>query len=85
MGLSVLAAKIKKGYAQASLWFFALGIVCFSFSLYAITVFEVFEISIPKFVFFITPLGGLLLMVGWGSLLISPFKNLYIKNAKKNK
>ena len=83
IGLAILAGKMKKMIAQVSLWLFTLGVVCFSFSLYAITAFEVFEIATPKFVFLITPLGGLLLMLGWVSIFISSFRNLYIRNAEK--
>lgn len=81
--LGLLAGKMKKGLAIASTWFFTLGILFFSFSLYAITFFEVMDFQLPKLVFLITPLGGILLMLGWVSILIHAFRNLYFRNAEK--
>ncbi len=83
LGVGILAGKMKKGLALASAWFFVLGVFCFSFSLYAITFFEVFEINIHKLVFLITPLGGLLLMLGWITIAIQSFRSLYLRNAEK--
>jgi uncharacterized membrane protein YgdD (TMEM256/DUF423 family) len=83
LAVGILAGKMKKGLALASTWFFVLGVFCFSFSLYAITFFEVFEITIPKLVFLITPLGGLLLMLGWMTIAIQSFRSLYLRNAEK--
>ena len=48
-----------------------IGIACFSGSIYAIT----FGVEASK-IWFITPLGGLLLVLGWLKLGISFFKNL---------
>lgn len=45
-------------------WFFILGILFFSGSIYLI-----YLLNVPaKFIWFITPLGGLLLIIGWGLL-----------------
>ncbi|MCK5814623.1 MAG: DUF423 domain-containing protein [Flavobacteriaceae bacterium] len=50
--------------------FFFLGILCFSGSLYAISV-----LGFPaKNIWFITPLGGLFFIIGWFKLAISFFK-----------
>ncbi len=60
------SSKIKN---MISLLFF-LGILFFSGSLYAISVFDIN----PKSIWFITPLGGLLFVLGWVKLSISFFK-----------
>lgn len=83
--LAIAAGKMKKGFAQVAWILFTLGIICFSFSLYAITAFEVLEIQLPKIVFLITPIGGLLLMGGWLTLFIYAMRSLYLRNSEKRK
>lgn len=50
--------------------FFFLGILCFSGSLYAISVLGI----AAKSIWFITPLGGLFFILGWLKLSVSFFK-----------
>lgn len=85
LGLGALAGKIRKSFAKASHIFFTLGILFFSFSLYGIVACSVLNIKLPKIVFLITPLGGLLLMVGWGTLLYYAIKNLYVTGDDRRK
>ena len=59
-------AKLKN---NLSLFFF-LGILCFSGSLYAISVLGI----AAKSIWFVTPLGGLFFIIGWLKLAISFFK-----------
>ena len=60
-----ISLKSQKGIS----YLFYLGILCFSGSIYAIT------LGIPaKFIWFVTPLGGLLFIIGWLKLGISIFK-----------
>ena len=49
---------------------FIIGIVLFSGSIYAITVFDIN----PKSIWFITPLGGLFFIIGWLKMAISFIK-----------
>lgn len=64
---TLLTKKLKK---QLSLLFLT-GIALFSGSIYAITL-----LKIPaKSIWFVTPLGGLLLIIGWILLAFSFFKN----------
>ncbi len=49
---------------------FIIGIILFSGSIYAITVFDVN----PKQIWFVTPLGGLFFVIGWIKMGISFFK-----------
>lgn len=85
LGLGTLAGKIRKSFAKISYIAFTLGILFFSFSLYGIVACDVLSINLPKFVFLITPVGGLLLMFGWGTLFYYAIKNLYVHNDDKRK
>lgn len=50
---------------KASYWFIFTGIILFSGSLYWIALQNLVHIAFPRFLFWITPLGGLLMIVGW--------------------
>jgi uncharacterized membrane protein YgdD (TMEM256/DUF423 family) len=54
---------------------FLAGTVCFSGSLYAFTFFEAMGIANPKWLGPITPLGGLLFIIGWVLLFWRVFKH----------
>jgi len=56
-------------------WFFSLGILLFSGSLYLICLKDVLGISQLSILGPITPLGGLCFILGWGSLLFAALKN----------
>lgn len=51
--------------------FFLSGILFFSFSLY------VYSISGIKFLTYLTPIGGVLFLVGWGMLILAAVKQEY--------
>ena len=55
--------------------FFIGGIVLFSGSLYSITFCKAMELSVPKWLFPITPLGGVFFICGWFVLLFSVLKS----------
>lgn len=57
--------------------FFILGTVLFSFSIFLLSLQNLFKRNL-KALGPVTPLGGFLLIVGWG-LLLSKFLNFYIK------
>jgi len=62
IGLSTaLPDKLKKQVAL----FFSLGILCFSGSIYLLSLNEVLPFNSAK-IGFITPVGGLLFIIGWG-------------------
>jgi len=50
------------------------GIIFFSGSLYAITAFKAMELTVPKFIGPVTPVGGLLFIAGWICLLFAVIK-----------
>jgi uncharacterized membrane protein YgdD (TMEM256/DUF423 family) len=56
-------------------WFFSLGIILFSGSLYLISAKEILNISQISVIGPITPIGGLFFIMGWISLLIATIKN----------
>lgn len=53
--------------------FFALGIVCFSGSLYLLVLLNTYAINLPKAFYLITPFGGLLLITAWFLLFTRTF------------
>ena len=63
-----------RGIKLAS-WFFSLGIILFSGSLYLISAKEILNISQISVIGLITPIGGLFFIMGWISLLIAIIKN----------
>ncbi len=58
--------------------FILLGVICFSFSIYGLT-FLLKGDSLGKVLGPITPIGGLLMIVGWSLILIKVFK-IQVKN-----
>lgn len=54
--------------------FFSLGILFFSGSLYLLATRSVTEISFVNYIGPITPIGGLLFIIGWAMLLLSALK-----------
>jgi uncharacterized membrane protein YgdD (TMEM256/DUF423 family) len=56
-------------------WFFSLGIILFSGSLYLISAKEILNISQISIIGPITPIGGLFFILGWISLLVATIKN----------
>jgi uncharacterized membrane protein YgdD (TMEM256/DUF423 family) len=55
-------------------YFFVFGILFFSGSLYIITALKAADHTVPAIVGAITPIGGLLFILGWLCLLIGVFK-----------
>lgn len=71
LGVSVLLAQgINSGALKATMWLFALGIIIFSGSLYALALTEI------RILGAITPIGGTLFMIGWLCLAIAGWKAL---------
>lgn len=54
--------------------FFIGGIVCFSGSLYLLSSFKAMNRTVPGFIYPITPLGGILFILGWILLLFALLK-----------
>jgi uncharacterized membrane protein YgdD (TMEM256/DUF423 family) len=73
LALLLLATLQTNRFIRLSAWFFALGIVCFSGSLYLLSIREILTINIA-FVGPITPIGGLFFIIGWVFLFFSAFK-----------
>ena len=58
----------------AAAWCFALGIVLFSGSLYLLACRDLLSTDLPAFVGALTPLGGLLFIIGWLLVLLSQLR-----------
>lgn len=71
--LSTLA-KNGSGWIKASFYLFAIGIIFFSGSLYLLACRDLLHIESVKVIGPITPLGGLLFIIGWLSLAIAAAK-----------
>ena len=61
-----LAARFPSRHVNAAGWCFILGILVFSGSLYALSVTGARRLGA------VTPLGGVLFLIGWGLLLLAP-------------
>jgi uncharacterized membrane protein YgdD (TMEM256/DUF423 family) len=73
LALLLLATLPTNRLIRSSAWFFALGIVCFSGSLYLLSIREILTIN-TAFVGPITPIGGLFFILGWLCIFFSAFK-----------
>lgn len=69
-----LAPSITEKLKRRVFWLFILGIVFFSGSIYLLSLQEVLPFSV-KGIAFLTPLGGLLFIVGWVWLALGVYKN----------
>ncbi len=58
-----------------SSWFFTLGIILFSGSLYLLAAKDLLNMNQFSFIGPLTPIGGLFFILGWISLLIATLKN----------
>lgn len=60
---------------NAASWFFSFGILFFSGSLYLLSIKSILNISNIVLLGPLTPIGGLLFILGWISLLVATVKN----------
>ena len=73
LALLLLATLPTNTFIRLAAWFFVFGIVCFSGSLYLLSLKEILPIN-TAFLGPITPLGGLFFIIGWVCLFFSAFK-----------
>ena len=71
-----LSFSFDSGLQKTMGWFFIVGTFLFSFSIYLLSLQELFKINV-KFLGPVTPIGGLLLILGW-SLLLVGFLNVRV-------
>jgi len=72
--VAIVYERLPNQWIRWSGYLFSFGILFFSGSLYLITALKAEETSIPVFIGAVTPVGGLLFILGWLSLLIGIFK-----------
>lgn len=68
--VGLLSDRIYNGYITYGGVFFTAGVILFSGSLYLITSLHAMNKAIPKAIGVLTPIGGLLFIIGWICLLI---------------
>jgi uncharacterized membrane protein YgdD (TMEM256/DUF423 family) len=74
IAVGILAQRIDNGWINYAGFFFIGGIVCFSGSLYLLSSFRAMNKLVPTFIYPITPLGGILFILGWMFLLFALLK-----------
>jgi uncharacterized membrane protein YgdD (TMEM256/DUF423 family) len=67
-------AQSKNKLISASYYFFTFGIIFFSGSLYLVACEGLLKLDLPRAIFIITPIGGLLFILGWLMLLMAGLK-----------
>lgn len=68
-------SRFKSRAINASSWFFTFGIILFSGSLYILSAKSILNIENVSWIGPITPIGGLLFILGWIGLLVATIKN----------
>jgi len=74
IAVGILAQRFESAFLNYAGFFFIGGIVCFSGSLYLLSSFRAMNKAVPGFVYPITPLGGILFILGWILLLFALLK-----------
>jgi len=77
--VAIVYERLPNQWIRWSGYLFSFGILFFSGSLYLITALKAEERSIPVLIGVITPIGGLLFILGWLSFLIGAFKKNDLK------
>ena len=72
--VGILAQRSDSSLLSYAGFFFIGGIVCFSGSFYLLSSFRAMNKTVPGFVYPITPLGGILFILGWLLLLFALIK-----------
>jgi len=72
--VGILAQRSDSSLLNYAGFLFIGGIVCFSGSLYLLSSFRAMNKAVPGFVYPITPLGGILFILGWLLLLFALIK-----------
>ena len=71
IAIGILADRVAVNFSGYAAFLFISGIVLFSGSLYLISSLRAMNRTVPYFINFITPAGGLLFILGWIMLLIA--------------
>lgn len=74
LAVGILASRIESSLINYAGFFFIGGVVLFSGSLYLLSSFKAMNKLVPGFVYPITPLGGVLFILGWIFLLFALLK-----------
>jgi uncharacterized membrane protein YgdD (TMEM256/DUF423 family) len=72
--VAIVYERLQNKWIKWAGYLFSIGIIFFSGSLYLITALKASEKTVPALIGIITPVGGLVFIAGWLSLLIGSFK-----------
>ena len=72
--VAILAEKFLNSYIHCAGFFFLAGVVLFSGSLYLIVSIQALGKAVPTLIGILTPIGGMLMIIGWVLLLIGILK-----------
>ena len=72
--LSIMIKQIHSKYLLVAVNFIFIGVILFSGSIYLLTIKNLFTLDYLKFVGPITPIGGILLVIGWCLLIVEGLK-----------
>jgi uncharacterized membrane protein YgdD (TMEM256/DUF423 family) len=68
-------SRVRSRLINISYWFFTVGIVLFSGSLYILAAKSLLDLTQISFIGPITPVGGLCFIIGWTALLLAAIRN----------
>ncbi len=68
--VAIVYDRLQNNWVKWAGYLFSMGIIFFSGSLYLITGLKAYEKTVPVVVGIITPIGGLVFILGWISLLV---------------
>jgi uncharacterized membrane protein YgdD (TMEM256/DUF423 family) len=74
LAVGILSERIVNGFLNYAGVFFVLGIILFSGSLYLIASAKAMNRVLPQGFFIVTPVGGLMFIIGWMLFLIAVIK-----------
>jgi uncharacterized membrane protein YgdD (TMEM256/DUF423 family) len=83
LAVTFMSRYLKRSYVKSIYYFFVIGIVLFSGSLYINSVSELAKISIGP-INYLTPLGGLSLITGWIIIMFSGITYQHQKRSSKH-
>lgn len=83
LAITFMSRYLKRSYVNTIYYFFVIGIVLFSGSLYVNSISELTGLNIGA-LNYLTPLGGLSLVIGWFFIMMSGFSYQHQKRSSKH-
>lgn len=83
LAITFMSRYLKRSYVNTVYYFFVIGIVLFSGSLYINSISELSGINI-NFLNYLTPMGGLSIIIGWFFIMLSGINYQHQKSSHKH-